>query len=486
VKGVLEAFGFGRYLADATFATPPQIQVTGATKSDDDGQRLTAIGSVALGNFAYKNVPLLGLTAEYAWDGQRTLLRDVRLRHATGELNGEVLDVPGDFRLNVQSTINPAPFRGLVSGGLRKFLDEWEWPRSPTLRAEVRGTSRDPATWRGEGAVTLPRTRFRGVWANGATADVRFGEGAVTFDNLRVQRDEGVATGAFTYDTRRHEVRLDDIVATLKPTEAIYWIQPKFLKIIAPYRFNTTPKITANGVVHYRGGSKTRLNLHIDAPGGMDYDFLGKTLPFDSTRGQLLITDDRVQLLDVEGRLFGGELRGNADISTADGDPRYGARVALEGVDFPRLTKLYFDYNASQGQLSGDYEWTSSGNDTRTMRGTGQLRVANGDVFAIPVLGPLSGIISSILPGTGYSIAKQATASFSVSDGVIHTDDFKVSGKAFGLIGHGDIHFLERRLDFDVRLSASGAGVVLTPVYKLFEIKGEGSLAKPRWHAKNF
>jgi hypothetical protein len=120
------------------------------------------------------------------------------------------------------------------------------------------------------------------------------------------------------------------------------------------------------------------------------------------------------------------------------------------------------------------------------MRGTGQLRVANGDVFAIPVFGPLSGLIAAVLPGTGYSIAKQATASFTIRDGVIHTDDFKVSGKAFGLVGHGDIHFLDDRLDFDVRISATGAGVVLTPVYKLFEYKGEGSLAKPRWHAKNF
>jgi len=35
-------------------------------------------------------------------------------------------------------------------------------------------------------------------------------------------------------------------------------------------------------------------------------------------------------------------------------------------------------------------------------------------------------------------------------------------------------------------ISPKGAGVVLAPVYKLFEYKGEGSLTKPDWHPKRF
>ena len=52
--------------------------------------------------------------------------------------------------------------------------------------------------------------------------------------------------------------------------------------------------------------------------------------------------------------------------------------------------------------------------------------------------------------------------------------------------GSGDLHFLENKLDFDLRISASGPGALLTPVYSLFEYKGEGSLSKPKWHPKNF
>ena len=113
--------------------------------------------------------------------------------------------------------------------------------------------------------------------------------------------------------------------------------------------------------------------------------------------------------------------------------------------------------------------------------------MTDGDIFAIPIFGPLSGLICAIIPGVGYSSAHKANASFTIKDGVIHTDDFKVSGKLFGMVGHGDVHFLDDKLDFDVRIDASGpGGIVLTPIYKLFEYKGEGSLSKPNWHPKRF
>ena len=120
------------------------------------------------------------------------------------------------------------------------------------------------------------------------------------------------------------------------------------------------------------------------------------------------------------------------------------------------------------------------------MRGSGKAQVNEGDIFAIPIFGPLSALLSTIIPGAGYSQAHKANATFSIKEGVIHTDDFKVSAKALGMIGHGDVRFLDDKLDFDIRVDANGAGVLLTPVYKLFEYKGEGSISKPNWHPKRF
>ena len=155
-------------------------------------------------------------------------------------------------------------------------------------------------------------------------------------------------------------------------------------------------------------------------------------------------------------------------------------------MDFPRLTDLYWGYKTAHGQLSGNYDFTGNGDNSRLMQGSGKMNVANGDVFAIPVFGPLSTILGAIIPGVGYSIARNAGASFAVKNGTIHTEDFEVAGRLFSMVGHGDIHFLDDKLDFDVRVDPKGPGILLMPVYKLFEYKGEGSLKNPDWHPKRF
>src|SRR5205823_3255458 len=83
-------------------------------------------------------------------------------------------------------------------------------------------------------------------------------------------------------------------------------------------------------------------------------------------------------------------------------------------------------------------------------------------------------IMATLLPlkAAGYSIAHEAKTSFTARNGILHTDDFEVAGRLFSMVGDGDIHFLDDKLDFNIRIEPKGAGVLLTPVYKLFEYKG--------------
>jgi len=486
-KAMLDAVGSNDLLADAIFNSPPVIDLSGSANFAGEHPRFKVIGHAAFGGFAYKAVPFSDLRAEFSWDGERTWLRDVRIRHQSGELRADLLDAPNDFRLNIDSTINPGALQAFAPPELREFLSEWEWSRAPAVHLAVRSQDRHPTNWRGEGTVALERTRFRGVWMNSASAKLSFGDGAITYNDLRVTRDEGVGTGNFTYDFAKHQVRVSNVKTSLHPAEAIFWIDPDLWKTVVLYKFRQPPTITANGVYEFRGGTKTRLEINVDAPPGMDYVFVGKTLPFDRIASRLLFTKDRLQIVDLRGSLFSGAVRGKSDISLAQNAPHHHASITVSNVNFPRLTDLYFNYKTASGELSGTYDFDGLGGDARKMSGSGKVEVTNGDVFAIPIFGPLSGILSHVLPGTaGYSIAHEATSSFTIKDGVIHTDDFEVAGKLFSMVGHGDIYFLDDKLDFDLRISPKGPGFLLAPMYKLFEYKGEGSLTKPDWHPKGF
>ncbi len=489
LKGFLTASGLGEPLADTQFQSPPVVEITGSVNHGADQFWPDVIGHVEFGQFSYKRVPFSDLAADFSWDGKRAFIRDLRVHHQTGQLRADFFDAPGDFRLNIESTISPEAIRALVPRELNEFLRDWEWQRSPAVHLAIRGKDRNPGNWVGDGTIALGRSRFRGAWMNSANTNIKFADGALTCADLHVTRDEGVGTGSFTYDFKKHEVRVSDIRSSLNPAEAIFWIDPKFSKTVAPYKFRRPPAVTANGVYQFRGGKNTRLEVKADGAGGMDYVFLGKTLPFDHVSARLLFTNERLQILDIRGDIFSGVLRGNADISLAKNNPRYHATLAVTNADFPHLTGLYFNYyhyRTARGQLSGAYDFDGFGTDPRKMHGTGKVGVTNGDVFAIPVLGPISEILNHIVPGMGYSIAREANTKFRINDGIIHTDDFNVSGQLFSVIGHGDIHFLDDKIDLDVRISANGPGIVLTPVYKLFEYKAEGSLKKPDWHPKIF
>ncbi len=482
LKAFFDAIGLHEPLADTEFHSPPLLEITGSLHFAGRELRPDIVGHAAFGPFAYKTVPFSDLTADFSWDGQRTFIRALRVRHQTGQLRADVLEAPNDFRLNLESTLSPDAVRPLVPGKAGEFLREWEWRRTPAIRMTIRGTDRNPANWQGDGTVTLGRTRFRGTWMNSATARIRFADGAVACEDLHVTRDEGAGSGSFTYDFKKHEVQVSNIRSLLYPADVIFWVDPKAWKTVVPYKFRRPPNVTANGVYEFGGGKNTRLEVKVDGAGGMDYVFLGKTLPFDRVSAGLLFTNERLQITDLRADLFAGTLGGNADISLARNNPKYRATLSMRDINFPRLTDLYFNYKTSQGLLRGTYEFNGLGNDWRTMRGKGKIQVSNGDVFAIPIFGPLSGILNKIVPGSGYSIARDASADFKVENGIIHTDDFEAAGALFSMLGNGDIHFLDDKLDFNVRLNMKGPGILLTPMYKLFEYAGTGSLKKPDWH----
>ena len=488
LKSLLDAADIGDALSDANFNSPPVIDLSGSANFSGERPQLKLIGHAAVDNLSFKDLPLSEVRAEFSWDGERTWLRDVLIRHPTGDLHAEVFEAPNEFRLNIDGPIAPAEARPFVSPEMQEFLNEWECSRPPRIQLAIRGKDRHPETWQGDGNLALERTRFRGQWMNSATAKVHFADGAVTYEDFRITRDEGIGTGNFTYDFAKHEVRVSNIKANVRPVEVAYWIDPDLPKTVSPYKFHQPPMITANGVYQFRGQKGTRLDINVDAPGGMDYVFLGKTLPFHKIFGKLLFTNDRLQIVDLHGNLFSGNVRGSADISLAHVDQRYRAKLAVDAMDFPRLTDLYWNYKTAHGQLSGTYDFTGVGDNARLMQGDGKLTVANGDVFAIPVFGPLSGILGSLLPGkaAGYSIAREGKASFTAKNGILHTDDFEAAGGWFSMLGDGDIYFLDDKLDFNIRISPKGAGLLLAPVYKLFEYKGEGSLKNPDWHPKGF
>ncbi len=468
-------------LGDWSFDAPPVIDLSGSGTLGDHPAGLVT-GSLSLGKFSVKDTDFTGAGADFSWDGLRWYVRNGWIGNSTGTAAVKAISLPGKFQAQIETGINPDSLRGLLSGPAADGLRDWDFEESPKATLTITGTSADPACWETQGWIGLGRTRMRDVPLDWASANVIVKGLLFTYRNFTLQRDEGAATGTFSYDFARHEAWLTDVHTHLNTNEAAVWIGPDLVRQLAPYRFKTAPDLVLNGFVQCANGKGTHLDVQVNAPGGIDYTFCKRTLSFPRISGDVFFGEDRVVLTNVQGTLFGGMVFGGADIGLGRDSPGYTAQAEVSQIDFASVTKLYFDYGTSHGLLDGAFDFGGKSDDPRTLYGKGNVEVKQGNVFAMPVLGPFSSILNSVVPGMGYNVAHDALATFDVKDGVITTHDFVVKGLGFSMIGDGRLLFLDDRLNFNIRLNMQGLpGVILFPVSKLLEYASTGTLENPNW-----
>lgn len=468
------------FLEGASLVSEVRLELGG---SEPD---IRATGRIESGGFQIREIAARKFSAEFAWHNGRLFAQDAKLvLDSGGEISADVLHAPGDFRLRVHSDADPTKFLPIMGRYERAVIETMEFRDPPVVSLEVSGDRPHMDVLSGRGTARLGRTAMRGAWIESATTDMVIGDRAVTYENIRLKMDGREATGAFTYDFGRREVRLGNIRSHVSPTDILMWVDPRIAETVSDYRFRSPPYVEADGLVHMENPDKNDLRIRVDAPGGLDYTLLDKSLPFGPTRGTVNLLGQKVIASIPTSSLYGGAVAIDAEVVTNPANPSLSADVRLERVDFASVTKRYFDYEKSEGLMSGNYKFSMDLRDDGTMRGEGSIRVEEGHVLAIPVFGPLSEIISAIIPGAGHDAARLATTDFSIADRVITSPNLEVEGNGFTLFGSGDIRYPSGAMDMTVRINARGiSGIVLFPVSKLLEYVSTGTVSDPQWRPK--
>lgn len=439
----------------------------------------------AAGRFQYRGVAIQSLSGGVAFRDGKTLVRDLNLSGDPGTLDADLMIAPGDNRLRLHARLFPAKLAAATEGKTKETLSSMEFkdPLAVTFEGVMEGS--DATSIKGSGSLSAGKAAMRGAWIDGLSARVDVANGAAAFRDISVKMGEGTGRGEFVYDYKNWEGRFPGVRTTLDPVKLMTWIDPRIAESLKDYRFNTPPDVQLTGKVGLKNPDKNDLRIVINAADGMGYTLIRKDLPFGPTRGTVLLRGQKLAIDIPSSRLFGGDVSLKADVSVAPGDSRYGASVHLEEVDFLNLARLYFGYEESSGKLTGDYAFRAVGGDDRAMTGKGSLQIKDGNILAMPILGPLSLLMGEVIPGLGYQSAKEATADFTVENGTIMTRDLLIKGKGFSMIGNGSIFYLEDRMNMNIRLNAQGLpGIVLFPVSKIFEYESVGSATHPKWRPK--
>ena len=471
--------------SDWDFTDP--LRLNGSLSADWKSGRpiLNGIAQIESGRFTFRGIRLDSFSCGAAMQEGKVLVRDLHLSGDSGTLDADLMIAPQDNRVRLTAALYPAKLASLATGKTREALSSMEFKDPLRISFEGGAPAIDPLQLKGDGTLELGKAAMRGAWIENLGAKMEVANGAVAFRNILLRMGDGTGRGDFIYDYKNWEGLFPGVRSSLDPVKLMTWIDPRIAQSLRDYHFIRPPDVELSGKVGLRGPGKNNLHIVVNAPSGLGYTLIKKDLPFGATSGTVNLKGQKVEVNLPRSRLFGGDVSLKAEVSVAPGDSSYGASVHLEDVDFKSVTSLYFGYTESSGRLTGDYAFRALGGNDRAMTGKGNILIENGNVLAMPILGPLSLLLSEVIPGFGYQSARKATADFTVANGDINTRNLLIKGTGFSMIGHGDIYYLDDSMDMSIRINAQGLpGLATFLISKIFEYESTGSAKHPKWRPK--
>ncbi len=483
-------------LGEIVLYDAPRIHFDGSFLLDEfpiTGSRLPVdcIGSIQCGTFASRGVIFDGLNADFSINREKIFFRNVVISHRDGSVIASGLYDSEGLRYDAVIKVDPAVFVPFSrSEGARKFLKRIKFNENSAVYLKLHGTgpSFDMKSWQSSGELDVRNFEYNGVPINHVRADLDYDGRQQHYRNVSIKTDAGTVTAdEVSYHLDTHVSKITGASGTIYPARLTRCFHQGVAKHLEKYRFKSAPHVTVHGTLDPKGKRATDFHVKFVAVKGVDYDFLGKTLSFDTGTATLHFKGADLADAKIEGGLFGGKFATEFSIDDLPGSKDYAARVEVSSLSFQEIASRYGYHSDTRGELTGNFDFTGKGGDRKTINGKGGGSIVNGDVFAIPVLGPLSKILSGVVADktAGHSIAREASANFVMKDGILSTDDFEALATGFRLRGAGTIDTTRDEIDFDVRMNARGApGLLLLPVSKLLEYTCEGSLHDPVWRPK--
>ncbi len=411
---------------------------------------------------------------------------------------------------------------------------------------EGEGPEPDLSLCANRGRIELHNFQYNAVEFEGVSTRFELKDKKGLFRDIELIRSEGIATAQeVIIDNSAHTVQLTEVASDLDPVALMSVFVPNISKVIAKYRFDKHPHSEVSGLIHLKNPnsndlkvkfrsdgtahytlwgedytiSKPRGELTFKGPlltydvngqlfskdmtckgtanlspeikdytvafrgGSFPYQVFGKSLPFEQVSADVIckngLADCKVNARVLDGRIaFKGKVNDNKKPQTYDGE------IRMDALSFMKFARVYSPKNETGGDLTGHFKFAGSLGDWKSLRGDGALVLLNSNLYAVPILGPLTPLLGALLPKPikDYNIAKEANCTFSVADGFVTTNDVEALTIVFRLETKGKIDFIEDRIQMEAQAKFRGLpGLVLFPVSQILEYVGEGSVENPLW-----
>ena len=491
-------------LAAFSWTQPPRLQATGSlvlppwTNRPWDWRAVVQPTIRLAGELAFTNGTAFGanidsVSAHFTYTNLMWQLPDLAIAQGRTrlELAGGEDDATRNYQWRIRGAFDPETLRPfLTESNAARGFSRFTFTGPAGLDCEVRGKLYAYDSIQAAGHAALTNFAVRGQTADSVVSEFQYSNRVVEFFNPRLARAGGTQTmtaDRITLDFNARRVCFVNGLSAAEPEVVARAIGPKTGSTLEPYRFSEPPTVRVNGCVPLHGTDGA--DLTFDIIKGAPFQWLKFKTSFIT--GTIHWQEETLMLTNVAAALYGGSGKGFAtfDFRAPHEGADYRFAMNLTNVNLHSLaTGLLSPTNRLEGALSGRIVVTRA--DTRDWRlcdGLGQANVRDGLLWDIPIFGILSPVLNTVSPGLGNSRATEASARFTITNGVIYSDSLDIRTLMMRLQYAGTVDLqksvnarVTAQLLRDTWVVGPLVSTALWPVSKLFEYHVTGTLDRPK------
>ncbi len=473
---------------------------------EDAAPEVEVTGSVRCSGVMARGVSFDSVESLFSWRDGELYLRDILAVRPDGELRGKLMHQPPFVRLALGTTLPARVWQPFFQGQpLGWVLGNFAEGEGAAVRVTLDGgfDTTDPRSWAFAGSAAVENMSYQGVPVHSAECrlalsshELDFFDGTVVFDytDYPMRREFGGPAsgtgkvGRIRYESASRLVTVEAVAGRFWPEPMVRFFAPAVADGLKDYRFHRPPRLAAEGAVDVTRAGRTKLDVSFASEHQAAYELLGKPLTLRAPAGNVRIRGGDVAVRDLRFGLFDGPVEA---AFLARGGGRLEGELSWSGVSLPELAAAGGG-KVKAGELAGRLEFSIDDGDVRTMQGRGLLSMTKGELFSVPIFGPLSPVVAGVLGDrrAGFERAKDAFCGFTITDGILTSHDFHTVTSSLVFTGEGSVDLADRTVDMIVRMNARGfLGLItlpLRPFYGLFQFRGTGPLADPEWDNVRF
>jgi len=440
---------------------------------------------------AFRGVHALTADSHFSYSNMCWLLPDLVATRPEGKLllYHASDERTKDFYFRFTSTMDPRAARPLLEPEQQRIFDYFSITQPPNVGGEVWGRWHDRERVSVRARVIATNFTVRGESVDSLQTDANYTNHILTLIQphaWRMATQELSATSVkFIFADKKIFVK--NGFSTADPDAVAHAIGPHVQKAVEPYRFLHPPTVHVEGTVPMR--DENDADLHFEVSGD---EFQWWKLQVPHISGKIDWVGQHLSLKDVHTDFYLGKASGNADFDfdkiSHSANYRFNFAANDANLHLLALDLTGGKSNKLEGLLTGRIEVTDANTaNWQSCQGAGRVELRDGLIWDIPIFGVFSPVLDTVMPGLGSSRARQGSATFIITNGVIASDDLKIETLMARLIYRGTVDLrgnVDARMEAELFRNTWVVGPVLSlalwPVSKTFEYKIAGTIHKPK------